>query len=248
MDVFKAWAQDKPLHKKDVRQVIFRQIFFTGQMAFRLIAFGAAIFGVLTVAQSGAQLSRLGGSNVIGGIVVGAFLRELGPLLTVIVVIARSVSAIASELASMRANGEIDGLRGMGISPLSYLAVPRILSGALSTMLLAMHFVWIALFVGFAVAQVYIDIPWSRYFERVTSSLTMTDLVIFFVKTFVVGFIAFTIACFCGLRTTGATFEVPQATTKAVVSAFMFGCGVQISISAIYYILLLQRAGMLGML
>lgn len=246
--VWKALRQDKPLARHDVRQVILRQIFFTGLQAFRLIAIAALLFGVVAVAQSGSQLQRLGGSDVLGNILVATFIRELGPLVVLVVVVARSVSAVASELSAMKSNGEIDGLRAVGVSPLSYLVVSRVLSGAVSTMLLAMHFVWIAMAVGFVTAQMFIDMPWDRYLTGITSALAPVDLLIFFLKTFVLGLCVFLLACFCGLRTTGASFEIPQATTKAVVWSFMFCFGSQLMISAVYYAFMLQRMGLAGIL
>lgn len=246
--VLKAWAHDRPLHHHDVRQVVFRQVYFTGVQAFRLIVFFAAVIGIVTVAQSGSQLTKFGGSSAIGPILVAAIVRELGPLITVIVVVARSVSAIASELSAMKANGEIDGLRGIGVSPLSYLVVSRTVSGAVSTLLLAMHFVWIAFFVGFITSQVFIDMPWFKFIEHVTTSLTPIDLGIFFLKTFSLGSIVFLLACFCGLRITGASFEIPQATTKAVVWSFMFCFGVQMMISGAYYFYIFQRMGLTSFL
>jgi len=134
------------------------------------------------------------------------------------------------------------------VSPLSYLVVSRVLSGALSTLLLAMHFVWIALAVGFVAAQVFIDMTWDRYILSITTALAPVDLFIFFTKTFVLGFVVFLLACFCGLRTSGASFEIPQATTKAVVWSFMFCFAAQILISGIYYFFMLQRMGLAGIL
>ncbi len=243
-----SWGRDKPLRHFDTRSVILRQIFFTGAQAFRVISLGAFIIGTVTVIQSGAQLKKFGGADAIGPILVGAFIREIGPLITTIVVVARSVAAIASELSSMRANGEIESLRAMGVSPLSYLVAPRVISGVVSTMLLAMHFVWISFFVGFITAQVFVDIPVNRFIDNVLSSIGMIDLLIFFCKTAVLGFVVFVVACFCGLRTSGASFEIPQATTKAVVWSFMFIFTVQIAISALYYFFVLQRSGLLGVI
>jgi phospholipid/cholesterol/gamma-HCH transport system permease protein len=248
MSVYGAFVEDRPLHHHDVRQVILRQIFFTGLQAFRLVGMGALIIGTVTVAQSSTQLSRLGGSEALGPILVGAFIRELGPLVTVVVVVARSVSAIASELSSMKANGEIEGLRAVGVSPLSYLVVPRVLSGAISTLLLAIHFVWISFGVGFVVAQFFVNMPFDRFFENVITNVSILDITIFVVKTFSLGSLVFLLACYCGLRTSGTSFEIPQATTKAVVWSFMLSFGAQIVISGVYYLWLLQRAGLGGLL
>jgi phospholipid/cholesterol/gamma-HCH transport system permease protein len=238
-----AWRADKPLRHHDVQQVIFRQIYFTGAQAFRLVAISSVLLSAFTVTQSGAQLQRLGGADALGGLLVAAFLRELGPLVTLIVVVARSVSAVASELSSMKANGEIDGLRAAGVSPMSYLVVPRLLGGALSTMLLAMHFVWIAFAVGFFVAQGYIDMSFGRYVENILSMVAPVDLLVFFLKTFTLGLAVFFMACYCGLRTSGTSFEIPQATTKAVVWSFMVCFGMQALISGVYYLVILERAG-----
>lgn len=248
ISVWQAYRLDRPLSHHDVRLVIMRQIYFTGLQAFRLVGMGALILGVITVAQSASQLTRLGGSDAIGPILVGAFIRELGPLVTVVVVVARSVSAIASELSSMKANGEIDGLRATGISPLSYLVVPRVLSGAISTLLLAIHFVWISFSVGFLVSQFFINMPADRFIENVFMNITGIDLLIFILKTFTLGCFVFLLACFCGLRTAGTTLEIPQATTKAVVWSFMLSFGVQIAISGTYYLILLQRSGLGGLI
>ncbi len=208
----------------------------------------AVILSTITVAQSSSQLTRLGGSDALGKILIGAFLREIGPLVTVIVVVARSVSAIASELSSMKASGEIDGLRATGVSPLSYLVVPRVFGGAIATLLLAMHFVWISFGVGYVVAQLYIEMPLSRYIENVVASLTHIDVIIFFGKTFSLGLLIFLIACYCGLRTTGANFEIPQATTRAVVLSFMFCFVAQMLISILYYAFVFQNSFLGGLL
>lgn len=245
LSLWRAVLQDRPLARHDVRQVILRQIYFTGLQAFRLILICAFLFGVITVAQSGSQLQRLGGSDAIGNILVATFIRELGPMIVLVVVVARSVSAVASELSAMKSNGEIDGLRGVGVSPLSYLVFSRVVSGAVSTMLLAMHFVWIAIFVGFITAQLFIDMSWGRYITTITSALAPIDLFIFFMKTFVLGLAVFLLACFCGLRTSGASFEIPQATTKAVVWSFTFCFTSQIIISGVYYFFMFQRMGVL---
>ncbi|NCN26150.1 ABC transporter permease [bacterium] len=241
--VYVAWRLDSPLRHKDVQMVIYRQIYFTGAQALRLIALFATIIGVLTVSQSASQLQRFGGSDAIGPLLIAAIVRELGPLVTVLIVTARSVTAVASELASMNSNGEIDSLRACGVSPLSYLVVPRIIAGSVATLILAMHFVWISLLVGFVSSQLIVDIPLAKFILSVTSSLTMMDLFIFFIKTFFLGFVVFLAATFSGMRTTGASYEIPVATTRAVMWSFMTSLAFQIFISAAYYLYQMQMRG-----
>jgi len=191
-----ACRKDRPWAHHDVKQVIARQVYFTGAQAFRLIALAALFLGLVTVAQSGAQLRRLGGADALGTLLVAAFVREVGPLVTLIVVVARSVSAVASELSAMKANGEIDGLRATGVSPMSYLVFPRVVGGAIACSLLAMHFAVIALGVGYFVAQSYIDMSFSRYLENVLTSIAPSDFLIFFLKTSFLGLFVFFFACY----------------------------------------------------
>jgi len=227
--------RDRVLRRGDIRRVIYRQLRFTGEHAFRLVALAAIFVGLMTVAQSAAQLQRWGGNQALGPLLVAAIFRELGPLLTALIVISRSVSAVASELSAMKANGEIEMLKASGISPLSYLVVPRVLGGAGALVLLTMHFVWIALAVGFFSAQMFVTLPWTRFVNDILHSLGPLDVIFFFVKTLGTGLCVFSLACFYGLRISGRNYEIPVATTQAVVASFLLAFGLQIFLSISYY-------------
>lgn len=244
--VSRAWSVDRPLRNRDIQKIVLRQIYFTGTQAFRLVALAALVLGIVTIAQSSAQLQRLGGTESIGAIVAGLLFREAAPFVTLMVVVSRSVSAMASELATMKSNGEIDALRASGVSVLSYLVVPRVVGGAISTLLLAMHFAWLAAVVGFFAARIFVDLSWSLYFNNLLASLTSMDVALFFAKSLGLSAVAFFIATFCGLRTSGAAFEVPQATTKAVVLSLMFCLIAQALISIVYFIHVVEVSGFGG--
>lgn len=239
-----AVRRDVPFRRRDVIEVMIRQVRFGGQQGFRLIGIAALILGFGTVAQSAAQLQKLGGVDALAPLLVGVLVRDLGPLVTVLIVVSRSVSAVASELASMKANGEIDALKGCGVSPLSYLVVPRILGGAAAIFLLATHFLMISLVAGFIFSRFFVAMPVNKFFHDILMSVTPIDFVIFIVKTFGLGIMVFGIACYSGLRTRGTSFEIPQATSGAVVRSFIFAFAFQIVISSFYYISLLSaRSG-----
>jgi phospholipid/cholesterol/gamma-HCH transport system permease protein len=242
-----AVRRDHPFQRRDVREVMVRQIKFGGMQGFRLIAIAALILGFGTVAQSAAQLQKLGGVDVLAPLLVGVLVRDLGPLVTVLIVVSRSVSAVASELASMKSNGEIDALKGCGVSPLSYLVVPRMVGGALAIFLLATHFLMISLSAGFIFSRFFVSIPVNKFFHDILMSVDPIDFLIFVVKTFGLGFIVFGIACYSGLRTRGTSFEIPQATTGAVVRSFIFAFAFQIVISSFYYITLLSSRSVGGL-
>jgi phospholipid/cholesterol/gamma-HCH transport system permease protein len=243
--VIYAFSVDRPLRRHDVRRVIVRQVYFTGVEAMRLVSLFAVILGVLAISQSVMQLKKWGGSEAMGPILVGLFLRELGPLITILIVIARSVTAVASELAAMKASGEIDALRCTGVSPLSYLVVPRVVAGAISTFFLAVYFVGISLFVGYLAVQGIADMSFEKYALSFFNAIQEWDIIIFTLKTMGLGWLLFLGACFCGLRTGGANYEIPRATTRAVMWSFMMALGVQVFLSATYYLYQLQNKGWL---
>ena len=134
---------------RTILRVTAGQIYFTGWQAIPLISVLALACGGLVILQSGANLTLFGGSQMIGNLLVVIVVRELGPLMTALVVIARSGTAVASEVGNMRANREIEALESMGINPLIFIVFPRVLGGVISVVCLSFYFTLIALIGGF---------------------------------------------------------------------------------------------------
>ncbi len=128
--------------------VVSAQIYFTGWQALPLISVLALSSGSVVIIQASTQLSFLGGSDMIGDLLILIVLREVAPLLTALIVIARSGTAVASEIGTMKVNNEIEALEAMGINPLSYIVFPRLLGGVISVVCLAFYFTLIAFFGG----------------------------------------------------------------------------------------------------
>src|SRR5690606_15162446 len=112
--------------------VVSAQIYFTGFQALPLITVLAFATGAVVVLQSTSQFNLMGGGNAIGQLIVLVVVREVAPLLTALIVIARSGTAVASELGNMKANKEIESLISMGIDPQSFIVFPRLLGGIVS--------------------------------------------------------------------------------------------------------------------
>ncbi len=239
-ELFRASKEDRVFHRRDVRTVILRQLKFTGAQSFRLVGIAALFVGIMTVAQSTAQLQRFGGGNALGPLLVAAIIRELGPLLTTLIVVARSVSAVASELSSMKANGEIELLHSVGVSPLSYLVLPRVLGGAFSVFLLCIHFVAVALTSGYLFGQLFVKMPLAKFVLDILHTLSPADIVLFTFKSLGAGVGIFLLATFVGLRTSGRSYEVPQATTQAVVYSFLLTFTFQAATSLFYYFVVMN--------
>lgn len=214
---------------------IVSQIYFTGYMALPLMTFIALATGSIIVLQSTAQLSILGSQEMMGNILVVTIVRELGPLLTALIVIARSGTAVASELGNMQVNKEIEALRVMSIEPLSYVVFPRLVGGIISLLCLAFYFNIIALFGGFLVGKFVSDLTFSFYMDVLSHAISPNDFTLNIFKNMVGGLIIFTIACDQGFKVKNGPHEVPMATTNAVVSSIVMVMGFNLSITVLVF-------------
>jgi phospholipid/cholesterol/gamma-HCH transport system permease protein len=200
-----------------IKMVLLRQLYFTGLEATYVIVVIAVIIGTVIIAQ----VESLVGDNgsLTGKILVWVVLRELAPLLTAIIVIARSGTAISTELGAMKINGEIESIEMLGISADSYLVMPRIVGVTTSMVILTVYFV-LAVFIGsFIVAYVGWHIPYDHLFQGVMASLGLKEIVMLFSKSVFFGLFVSSICCWYGLGVGKSTTEIPQAATRAVMSS-----------------------------
>jgi phospholipid/cholesterol/gamma-HCH transport system permease protein len=202
---------------RTVISVVAAQIYFCGWHAMPLITVLAMASGSITILQSSSQLSLLGGSEMIGNLLVVIMVREVGPLLTALVVIAQSGAAVVTEVGNMRANHEIEALESLGINPLSFIVFPRIIGGIISVVWLSFYFVVVALIGGFLLTRIINEMPLNFYLDSLVQALTVKDVFLFLIKTGFSGMIIFSISCYQGLEVKRSHHEVPQVTTKAVV-------------------------------
>jgi phospholipid/cholesterol/gamma-HCH transport system permease protein len=211
------------------------QIRFTGQDALWLVIGTALLLGAVTLIQAFSQLSSLGAENYIGVLVVLIIIRELGPLLTAVLVIGRSSTAIAAELGAMQLNGEVDALAVHGINPYQYLLLPRWLGVLISLFVLVVFFDTAALAGGFIVAKLKHGVTFGFYMDSVRQSLSNRDFAATLLKVLLfTGAITFH-ACHFGLRIRRSQTEIPQAVTKTVVSALVAVFALDGLIAALFY-------------
>lgn len=197
------------------------QIRFTGLDAVALAAGTAFLLGAVTLIQAFSQLSGLGAENYIGPLMVLIVLRELGPLLTAVLVIGRSATAIAAELGAMQLNGEVDALAAHGVNPYQYLLLPRWLGVTASVFGLVVFFDAAALAGGLLVARLKHGVTFGFFMDSVRQSLSNADFAATLLKVVLFsGAIAFHAGHF-GLSIRHSQTEIPQAVTKTVVSALV---------------------------
>ena len=197
------------------------QIRFTGLDALLLTCGTALRRGGVTLIQAFSQLSGLGAENYIGLLMVLIVIRELGPLLTAVLVIGRSATAIAAELGTMQLNGEVDALAAHGVNPYQYLLLPRWLGVSISIFALMVFFDASALAGGLLVARLKHGVTLGFFMDSVRDALMNRDLAATLLKVALFGGAITFHACHCGLGIRRSQTEIPQAVTKTVVSALV---------------------------
>lgn len=230
---------------RTIFSVVSAQIYFTAWQALPLISLLALAAGGVVIIQSSAQLTLLGSWEMIGNLMVIIVVRELAPLMVALVVIARSGTAVASEIGNMRVNREIEALEVMGINPLSFIVFPRLFGGVVSVICLAFYFNIVALFGGFLVSTFVQDMPFAFYLDSLAQSLGYEDVWVFALKNAFGGAIIFTVCCFQGLSVKQSSHEVPQVTTKAVVNSIIYIVVFNLGVTAAVYLKQLMSLGII---
>jgi phospholipid/cholesterol/gamma-HCH transport system permease protein len=225
--------------------VVSAQIYFTGWQALPLITILAISSGSIVILQSSAQLGLLGGVDMIGKLLVVIIVRELAPLITALVVVARSGTAVASEIGTMKVNREIEALEAMGIHPLSYVVFPRLVGGIISVLALCFYFNITAILGGFFLTRFLNDMSLTFFIDSLAQAMGAEDVFLFLSKNLFSGAIIFIICCYQGLSVKLSPHEVPQATTKAVVHSMIYVMVFNFSVTALFYLQQLMKIGVL---
>ena len=173
--------------------------------------------GVVITMQMARALAQYGAVDQVGPIVAITLVRELGPVLTAILVAGRNASGIASELGSMKVTEQIDAMRALGTDPIQKLVTPRMIATAVMLPLLTIVADFLGLIGGWVIARLSIGLTTSQYWTSAYQALEYNDITQGLLKPFVFAFMVSLVGCFYGLRTTGGTQGVGHATTQAVV-------------------------------
>jgi phospholipid/cholesterol/gamma-HCH transport system permease protein len=201
---------------------IAEQIYYIGMKSLLVICLTGAFTGMVLGLQGYYTLVRFGSEGLLGAAVALSLVRELGPVLSALMVIGRAGSAMASEIGIMRISEQIDALETMDINPIRFLVSPRIAASLISIPLLTAVFDVIGIWGGYLTGSVLLGINPGIYFERVESSVVMKDISGGFIKSLVFAAVIAAVCCFQGYsvhtRTEGFGAKgVSLATTAAVV-------------------------------
>ena len=208
---------------------------YMGSQALGVVGLMSFLIGGVMALQGAAQLRQFGASIFIADLVGVSLTRELGPLITAIMVAGRSGSAVAAEIGTMVITEEIDALRTMGLNPTRFLIVPKTMSITVTQPLLTMFANVIAIFGGFLVAVFYLDIGPAAFFNRLREAVFLKDIITGLVKSVVFANIIVSIGALCGLRTGGGADAVGRSTTSSVVAGIFTVIVADAAFSLLFY-------------
>jgi phospholipid/cholesterol/gamma-HCH transport system permease protein len=205
----------RPIYVRD----IVEQLDNIGIGSLTVVVLTGLFTGMVLALQSGMTLDQFGARSVVGRLVGASMVKELGPVLTALMVTGRVGSGIAAELGSMVVTEQISALRSLGTDPIRKLVVPRVVAGTIMVPVLTVVSDAVGMVGGLIISVTQLHVAGSVYWSNVFEGLYLDDLWMGLIKPFVLGFSLVSIGCHVGLRATGGTQGVGRATTNAVVSA-----------------------------
>jgi phospholipid/cholesterol/gamma-HCH transport system permease protein len=205
----------RPLYVRD----IVEQFEAIGVGSLTVVLLTGMFTGMVLALQSGITLDQFGARSMVGRLVSASMVKELGPVLTGLMVAGRVGSGIAAELGSMMVTEQIAALRALGTDPIRKLVLPRILAGLVMVPLLTVVSGGVGMVGAWIVTVTQLKVASSVYWNSVVAGLYIQDVWMGLIKPFFIGFTIASIGCHVGMRTHGGTQGVGRATTNAVVAA-----------------------------
>ncbi len=199
------------------REVLFRQLEFIGVKSFPIIALTATFTGMVFALQTGYAFRLFNAEAFVGTTVGLALTREIAPVFTSLMVVARAGSAMAAEIGTMKVTEQVDALSAMAVNPIHFLVVPRVVASTLMVPLLSGLFSYIGVVGAYFVSISLLNIDSNTFTQKLTYYVDVDDLIGGLIKSAVFGFILAMISCHRGYRTEGGAEGVGRSTTQAVV-------------------------------
>ena len=198
---------------------IFLQMDIIGVGSLPIVILTGFFSGAVMALQMSRALATYGATGQVGSIVAITLVRELGPVLSALLVAGRNGSGIASELGSMKVTEQIDAMRALGTDPIQKLVTPRVIATAVMLPMLTVISDFVGLIGGFVVSYFMLNITGSQYWNNAYQAIVWNDLAQGLLKPFIFALVIALVGCFYGMRTSGGTQGVGRATTQAVVVA-----------------------------
>ncbi len=208
----------KPLYFNEV----IEQLYQTGYRSISIVSLTGFFTGMVMAFQTGNEMSRFGAKAYIGGVVAISLVRELGPVLTALVVAGRVGAGITAELGSMKVTDQIDAMRAMATDPYKKLVVTRMLALLIMMPVLTVLSDVVGLIGGMVIAVTNLNVGFELYKSTVMNALLIEDLISGLIKPLFFGMLISSVGCFLGMNTSGGTKGVGSSTTMSVVISSIF--------------------------
>lgn len=212
------------------------QIVKAGNESLFIVSITAVFIGLAMSVQLAQELSRnFGAAHLVGGLIALATIRELGPVLTAIVIAGRVGAAISAEIGSMKASEQINALIVLGIDPIRYLLVPRLIACAITCPLLTATFAYLAIIAGMFLTKLSVGLNYNVYMNSVRQFIVIDDIYIMIFKSIIFGMIISILATTSGLQVEGGAEEVGEAATNTVVRSIILVFIVNFLLTEIFF-------------
>src|SRR5271154_1125598 len=214
---------------------LFAQMVTIGVASLPTVVLANCLLGLVLAIQGAGQFEKLGATAMVADLVAFSILREIGPLITAVIVIGRSGSAVTAELGTMKVAEEIEALNVMGIDPVKFLVVPRLLAMIIMMPVLTVLGEGIGLFAGWLISVTTLHLNPIFYVKNSIDAVEQKDLFTGLLKALVFGGVVGTVACFYGIQVEGGAEGVGKATTKSVVTCLTAMLAMDAILTALIY-------------
>jgi phospholipid/cholesterol/gamma-HCH transport system permease protein len=230
------WCLIGPFVKKPVsRKNLFAQTVFSGLDSVVIVFFVNFFIGIVLAMQSAYQLEQMGATIYVAALVGVSMTREIGPVLTALVIAGRVGAAITAEISTMKVTEQIEALETISLNPVRYLVAPRFLALVFMLPCLVVLGDVIGMFGGYCVGVNNLGLSSGLYIDTTIQFLTMKDINTGLLKSAVFAMIISMIACYQGLSTEGGAEGVGRSTTKSVVTSFILIIIADAVLTAVFY-------------
>jgi phospholipid/cholesterol/gamma-HCH transport system permease protein len=230
------WTFISPFKGKSIRfMASISEMVKTGYNSIPIVAIISLFVGIILALQAAYQLRKFGALIYVANLVGVSITRELGPILTAIIVAGRSGSAFAAEIGSMKAAEEVDALISMGINPVRFLVVPKLIALMLMLPALTIFSDLIGIFGGFLLATTALELHPYNYFQQTVNALLLKDVFTGLIKAWAFGIVITIVGAYQGFKVEGGAEEVGRRTTASVVASIFLVIVFDLFFTTLFY-------------
>lgn len=223
--------------KKRIKSIM-NQMMILGIESLPIVSLIALFTGIILAFQTAYQLQKISSEIYIASIVALSLTRELGPVLTSLIIAGRSGASISAEISSMKVTEQLDALRSLATEPIDYLAVPKFLALIITLPLLVLYADFIGIIGGYIVGTTKLNISLGLYFRMSLEALAFKDVFSGLIKAFIFGGIIGVVSCFEGFSASAGATGVGRSVIKSVVRSFILIITADCILTALFYVLL----------